>query len=133
MQNKTPIIVAIVVLIALFAFSLSVYTISETEQVIITQFGQVKRVVADAGLHFKLPIVEQVNTFEKRILEWDGNPTQVPTLDKRYIWVDSLARWRIKDPLKFFQQRYSSKSDIEQSSYQGCQKQRPADAGDSRH
>ena len=103
MQNKTPIIVVIVVLIVLFVFSLFLYTISETEQVVITQFGQVKRVVADAGLHFKLPIVEQVNTFEKRILEWDGNPTQVPTFDKRYIWVDSLARWRIEDPLKFFQ------------------------------
>jgi membrane protease subunit HflC len=50
-----------------------------------------------------MPFVEQVNTFEKRLLEWDGKPTQVPTLDKRYIWVDSFARWRITDPLKFFQ------------------------------
>ena len=102
MPNKTPIIIILIVLAVLFVFSLFVYTVSETKQVIITQFGQVKRTVTDAGLHFKLPVVEQVNVFEKRLLEWDGNPTQVPTQDKRYIWVDSFARWRIKDPLKFF-------------------------------
>ena len=55
------------------------------------------------GLHFKKPVIEKANYFEKRILEWDGKPTQVPTLDKRYIWVDSFARWRIADPLRFFQ------------------------------
>ena len=103
MPNKTPIIIIISVIIVLFVLSLFVYIVSETEQVVITQFGQVKRVVTDAGLHFKLPLVEQVNTFEKRILAWDGKPAQVPTQDKRYLLVDSFARWRIEDPLKFFQ------------------------------
>ena len=102
MRNKLPVIIAIAIVAVIFIVSLFVYTVSETEQVIITQFGQVKRTVKDAGLHFKLPVIEQVNTFEKRLLAWDGNPTQVPTQDKRYIWVDSFARWRIEDPLKFF-------------------------------
>jgi len=102
MQNKLPIVILIVIVAAIFVTSLFVYVISETEQVIITQFGQVKRTVTDAGLKFKIPVLEQVNSFEKRLLEWDGNPTQVPTQDKRYIWVDSFARWRIEDPLKFF-------------------------------
>lgn len=103
MQNKTPIIVAAVLILALFIFNLFIYTVSETEQVVITQFGEVKRTVIEAGLHFKLPVVEQINVFEKRLLEWDGNPTEVPTQDKRLILVDSFARWRIEDPLKFFQ------------------------------
>ena len=90
--------------------SVLVYTGSETEQVVITQFGQAKRVVKEAGLHFKKPVVEKVNRFEKRILEWDGRPTQVPTRDKRYIWVDSFARWRIADPLKFFQRLSDERS-----------------------
>ena len=103
MTNKIPIIVAIVILIILLASSSFLYTVSEGQQVVITQFGNYKRTVSEAGLKVKKPIVETVNVFEKRILEWDGNPTQVPTLDKRYIWVDSFARWKITDPLKFFQ------------------------------
>ncbi len=103
MQNKTLIIVAIIVVLALMTASSFLYVIPETEQVVITQFGQAKRVVTEAGLHFKKPILEQVNRFEKRLMEWDGKPTQVPTQDKRYIWVDCFARWRITEPLKFFQ------------------------------
>ncbi len=102
MQNKSLIIILIVIAAVAFAAKQFIYTVSETEQVIITQFGKVKRIVPDAGLKFKIPVIEQINTFEKRLLEWDGNPTQVPTQDKRYIWVDSFARWRIEDPLKFF-------------------------------
>ncbi len=102
MQNKSPIIILIVIVAVAFAAKQFIYTVVETEQVVITQFGKVKRTVPDAGLKFKIPVIEQVNTFEKRLLEWDGNPTQVPTQDKRYIWVDSFARWRIEDPLKFF-------------------------------
>jgi membrane protease subunit HflC len=103
MQNKPLIIIAIIVMIMLMTASSFLYVIPETEQVVITQFGEVKRVVAEAGLHFKKPILEQVNRFEKRLMEWDGKPTQVPTQDKRYIWVDCFARWRITEPLKFFQ------------------------------
>lgn len=103
MQNKKLIIIAIIVMLALITVSSFLYVIPETEQVVITQFGQAKRVVTQAGLHLKKPILEQVNRFEKRLMEWDGKPTQVPTQDKRYIWVDCFARWRITDPLKFFQ------------------------------
>ena len=80
------------------------YTVNEAEQVIITQFGEpTGEPVTDAGLHFKLPFIQQANYFEKRFLEWDGSPNQVPTRDKRFIWVDTYARWRIVDPLRFFQ------------------------------
>ncbi len=102
-MQKSIIIIAVIVLVVLICAAACFYTVNETEQVIVTQFGQPKRVVKEAGLHFKKPILEQVNIFEKRILEWDGKPTQVPTLDKRYIWIDTFARWRIEDPLKFFQ------------------------------
>lgn len=102
-MQKSIIIIAVIVLVVLICAAACFYTVNETEQVVVTQFGQPKRVVKEAGLHFKKPILEQVNVFEKRILEWDGNPTQVPTLDKRYIAIDSFARWRIEDPLKFFQ------------------------------
>ena len=103
MQNKKLIIIVIIVMLALITVSSFLYVIPETEQVVITQFGQAKREVPEAGLHFKKPILEQVNRFEKRLMEWDGKPTQVPTQDKRYIWVDCFARWRIIEPLKFFQ------------------------------
>ncbi len=80
------------------------YTVDETQQVIITQFGQpIGQAIKQAGLYVKTPFIQEVNRFDKRILEWDGEPNQIPTLDKRYIWVDTTARWRIKDPLKFLQ------------------------------
>ncbi|MBF0486138.1 MAG: protease modulator HflC [Candidatus Omnitrophica bacterium] len=86
------------VLVAMGAF----YTVDETEQVVITQFGEpIGKPISQAGLYFKTPFVQDVNRFDKRILEWDGAPNQIPTLDKRYIWVDVTARWRIKDPLAF--------------------------------
>jgi membrane protease subunit HflC len=80
------------------------YTVNEVEQVIITQFGQpVGDPVVTPGLHLKVPFIQRTNVFDKRFLEWDGNPNQVPTRDKRFIWVDTYARWRITDPLLFFQ------------------------------
>jgi membrane protease subunit HflC len=102
MKGLKPLIALTVALVLVVILTAFVFTVSETEQVIVTQFGSPKRVIKEAGLHFKLPFIEQVNALEKRVLEWDGNPTQVPTLDKRYIWVDSFARWRITDPLVFF-------------------------------
>jgi len=82
----------------------STYTVSETQQVILTQFGEpVGDPVITPGLKFKLPFIQRTNVFEKRFLEWDGNPNQVPTRDRRFIWVDTYARWRIVDPLLFFQ------------------------------
>ncbi len=80
------------------------YVVTETEQVIITQFGKpVGGAVDQPGLHFKLPIVQEIHRFDKRFLEWDGEATELPTRDKRFIWVDTMARWRITDPLLFFQ------------------------------
>ncbi len=79
------------------------YIVDETEQVVITQFG---RIIGEPkilpGLGFKLPFVQKANFFHKNLLEWDGDPGQIPTLDKTYIWVDTFARWKIVDPVKFF-------------------------------
>ena len=80
------------------------YVVPEGKQVIITQFGKpVGKPVTRAGLHFKVPFIQKAHYFEKRILEWDGYPNQIPTRDKKYLWVDTTARWRISDPLKFYQ------------------------------
>ncbi len=80
------------------------YTVGETEQVVITQFG---RIVGDAikepGLKFKIPFIQKANVFPKNLLNWDGDPGQIPTLDKTFIWVDTFALWKIVDPIKFFQ------------------------------
>lgn len=99
---------SLLILISGFALfilgSASLYTVSETEQIIITQFGKpVGETVTDAGLHLKVPFVQKVNRFEKRILEWDGPPANMPTRDKLYIVVDNFARWRISDPRMFFE------------------------------
>ncbi len=81
----------------------SVYTVSEVEQVIITQFGKpVGNPVTTAGLKVKVPFIQEVNPIDKRVLEWDGNPSDMPTKDKLYISVDLFARWRITDPLQYF-------------------------------
>ncbi len=97
-------IAAAVALVALIVLWSAAFTVSETEQVIITQFGEpVGEPIAAPGLHFKVPLIQDANYFEKRFLEWDGSPNQVPTRDKRFIWVDTYARWRIVDPLRFFQ------------------------------
>ena len=97
----TSILLGLTILITLSA---SVYVTNEAQQVIITQFGRpVGKVVTEAGLHAKLPFIQAANYFEKRFLEWDGVANQVPTRDKRFIWVDTYARWRISDPLLFFQ------------------------------
>ncbi len=80
------------------------YTVKESQQVIITQFGKpIGSAIIEPGLHMKLPFIQQANYFEKRFLAWDGEPNQIPTKDKRFIWVDTYARWRIVDPLLFFQ------------------------------
>jgi len=82
----------------------SAFTVNETEQVVITQFGRiVGEAIRDPGLKFKVPFIQKTHVFNKNILEWDGEPGQIPTLDKTFIWVDAFARWRIVDPIKFFQ------------------------------
>jgi membrane protease subunit HflC len=80
------------------------FTVDETEQVVITQFGRiVGNPITSPGLNFKLPFVQKTHYFQKNLLEWIGDPGQIPTLDKTFIWVDTFARWKIVDPVKFFQ------------------------------
>ncbi|MCU0662643.1 MAG: protease modulator HflC [Myxococcota bacterium] len=97
-------IVALVIAIALIAVaSLSLFTVQESEQVVVQQFGKVVRTVTAPGLHAKLPFIEDLYRFPKLWLEWDGDPNQVTTLDKRYIYIDVFARWRIADSVKFIE------------------------------
>ena len=103
-MNRSTMILIGVVAGLLVLVGQTAYTVNEVEQVIITQFGQpVGDPVVTPGLHLKVPFIQRTNVFDKRFLEWDGNPNQVPTRDKRFIWVDTYARWRITDPLLFFQ------------------------------
>ena len=96
--------VALLVLLVIILASGTLYRVDETEQVIITQFGEpVGKPITTPGLNVKLPFIQTVRRFDKRVLEWDGSPDQIPTLDKRFILVDTTARWRIADPLLFFQ------------------------------
>lgn len=98
------IVAVILVIIAIILLWSSLYVVREYEQVIITQFGKpIGDPVVSPGLKFKAPIIQKAHRFEKRFLEWDGDPNQLPTKDKRFIWVDMYARWRITDPLLFFQ------------------------------
>jgi modulator of FtsH protease HflC len=98
------IIVVVLTLLLLTLLSGATYTVAEGDQAVVTQFGKpVGKPVTTPGLKMKMPFVQTVHIFEKRFLEWDGDPNQIPTKDKRFIWVDTYARWRITDPLKFFQ------------------------------
>jgi membrane protease subunit HflC len=100
-RAKGLIVALVLIIIAVFS---TAYVVDETEQVVITQFGKpIGEPKKKPGLYFKLPIVQQANYFPKNLLEWDGDPGQIPTLDKTFIWVDTFARWKIVDPLKFFQ------------------------------
>ena len=103
--------IVVVALLLLLVFSGAFYTVDQTEQVIITQFGQpVGDPITDPGLHFKIPIVQSVNSLDKRFLEWDGAPVAIPTRDKTYIHVDTFARWRIDDPKTYFVRLHDERS-----------------------
>lgn len=101
----------VLIVIALVVGSRALYVVHETEQVVVTQFGRpVGEPVAAAGLYFKIPFIQEVNVLDKRVLEWDGDPNQIPTKDKLFIHVDTFARWRIADPLLFFQRLRDERS-----------------------
>jgi modulator of FtsH protease HflC len=103
MTRAAIIVGGLAVLSALLLWG-SAYTLAEYEQAVVTRFGQpLGTPVTDPGLHFKLPVADTVNRFDKRWLDWRGDPNQIPTKDKKYIWVDTFGRWRIVDPLRFFQ------------------------------
>lgn len=100
----------LVTLLVVVLLVTAVYTVSEAEQIVITQFGRpVGDPVVEPGIHLKLPFIQQVHRFDKRFLEWDGDPNQLPTRDKRFIWLNTYARWRISDPLLFFQRLHDER------------------------
>ena len=104
-MNRLPSVsIGILVIVGLIVLVSSSFIVNEAEQAIITQFGKpVGDPIVSPGVHFKIPIIQTVHFFEKRFLEWEGSPNQIPTKDKRFIWVDTYARWRIHDPLLYFQ------------------------------
>jgi membrane protease subunit HflC len=103
MNKIMQIAILVVLVVGSFVATSSIYTVSEVEQAIITQFGKpVGAPVTTAGLKFKVPFIQDVNPIDRRVLEWDGNPSDMPTKDKLYISVDLFARWRITDPLQYF-------------------------------
>lgn len=103
MKNMTSAVVLVVIVLLGIVGSETLYTVDETERVIITQFGKpIGEVIDEAGLKFKIPFIQTVNRIEKRILVWDGSANDMPTKDKLYITVDTFGRWRIKDPLQYF-------------------------------
>ena len=94
---------ALAIIVFLIVFELCTYTVQEYEQAVLTRFGApIGEPVTEAGLHFRLPFITTVNLIDKRILEWDGRASEMPTRDKLYIIVDTFGRWRISDPLAFF-------------------------------
>jgi len=102
-MNKKLIIQLVIIIVAVILIVQSTYIIKETEQVVITQFGKpIGEAKTKPGLKIKSPFVQKANYFEKRYMEWDGDPNQVPTKDKKFIFVDTYARWQIVDPLQFF-------------------------------
>jgi modulator of FtsH protease HflC len=102
MKMKDLRFLAIALIVVLIIASSALFVVDETEQVVITQLGKpVGQPITEAGLHFKIPLIQKATFFEKRIMKWDGRPNQIPTKDKKYIWVDTTARWHIKDPLQF--------------------------------
>ena len=97
-------IIFIFFILLIFGLSSMAFTLNEGEQAIILKFGQPisDEPIDDAGLHLKWPFINTVHKFDKRILEWDGKPEEIPTKDNKYIYIDSFARWVISDPLKFY-------------------------------
>jgi modulator of FtsH protease HflC len=102
-MKTTQLVILLVLGLGIYVAMSALYTVSEVEQVIITQFGKpVGAPVTTAGLKVKVPFIQEVNPIDKRVLEWDGSPSDMPTKDKLYISVDLFARWRIVDPLQYF-------------------------------
>ena len=103
MKGVKGVVTLFILGLGVFVLTNSIYTVSEVEQVIITQFGKpVGKPVTEAGLKFKTPFIQEVNPIDKRVLEWDGAPSDMPTKDKLYISVDLFARWKVVDPLQYF-------------------------------
>ena len=98
-KTLITLIIIVIVIIVLRPF----FVLYEGEQAVVTRFGAITRVVTDAGLKIKMPVVDQVTRYSKKILSWDGDPQRLPTSENQFIWVDTTARWRIVDPKTFYQ------------------------------
>ncbi|EOR92904.1 HflC protein [Arcticibacter svalbardensis MN12-7] len=102
-MKSNRIIIGVIGFLVLLGLLLSVYTVKEYEQVVITQFGRpIGKAITAPGIYMKIPFIQTANVFEKRYMEWNGDPNQVPTKDKKFIFVDTYSRWQITDPLQFF-------------------------------
>lgn len=102
-MEKKYIILVVTVLVALIVLNMTVYTVNETEQVVVLRFGEILDVVKDPGLHFKIPFIQNIEVFEKRLLEYDAAPEVIITQDKKNLDVDNFARWRIADLKTFYE------------------------------
>ena len=103
MKPKTLLSLVVIIIIAIPLASNVFYTVREDEQVVITQFGEAIKTTNEAGLQIKTPFIQKVQRMEKRILEWDGSPNEITTKDKRFIWLDTTARWRVTNALAFYE------------------------------
>ena len=101
-KKMTPIVVIIIVILGLFIAG-PLFVVNEGEQAVVVQMGRLVRVITDAGLHVKIPFIDEVVRYPKRIMAWDGEAKSMPTREKQYIFVDITARWRISDPQKFYE------------------------------
>ena len=102
-MERKQILIGIVAFLGLICLLLSTYTVREYEQVVVTQFGRpIGNAITKPGMYFKLPFLQTTNVFEKRFMEWVGDPNQLPTKDKKFIFAETYARWQITDPLQFF-------------------------------
>ena len=102
LQGNVMTLIGLIVVLTAFKWGAMVFTVQQYETVIITRFGKAIRTETTPGLKFKLPLIDVINRFDNRILAWDGPPTECPTKDKLYLIVDSFARWRISDPLLYY-------------------------------
>lgn len=110
-MTRSLIVGLVAALFGLFLLEVSTYTVAENEQVLITEFGKiVSNTVSTPGVHLKTPFVQDIHSFDKRWLEWEDTPNQIPTRDKKYIWIDVFARWRISDPVRFYKRLHDEQT-----------------------
>ena len=101
--NRNAILSLIILVLVAALAAAGLFIVNEGEQAVVTRFGKITQVYVDAGMKFKLPFMDKVTTYSKKVLSWDGAPQSVPTSEQQYIWVDTTARWRIVDPAVFYQ------------------------------
>jgi len=110
MSSKNRLIILVMGALLLIFSGSPFFVVNEYEQAVITQFGKpIGTAKKKAGLYLKIPFIQKITYFDKRLLEWDGDPSEIPTKDKKYIWVDTIARWKISNPLRFYQSVYNER------------------------